>query len=132
MLKTLTKCVVLAALASSTGCSFAVRDAETYKQDTQALLDTRSGAVKACYDETLKTDATAQGRVTVRFRVEKDTGNIVDVQVDPAGTTAPESLSQCVTTALGGLVLQPADENDGIASFTYDFVINPPPASAAG
>jgi hypothetical protein len=108
-----------------------MRDAETYKQDTGALLETRSGAVKACYDEVLKTDSTAQGRVTVRFTVEKDTGNVVDVQVDPAGTTAPESVGQCVTTALGGLVLQPADEQDGMASFTYEFMINPPPAPAA-
>lgn len=129
MFKMLSNCVVLAALASS-GCSFMVRDAETYQKDTQALLETRSGAIKACYDETLKGDATAQGRVTVRFKVEKETGNIVDVQLDPAGTTAPETLGQCVTTALGGLVLTPPDEQDGIASFTYEFVINPPAASA--
>lgn len=128
MYKMLSNFVVLAALASS-GCSFMVRDAETYQKDTQALLETRSGAIKACYDEALKGDTTAQGRVTVRFKVEKETGNIVDVQVDPAGTTAPEPLGQCVTTALGGLVLTPPDEQDGIASFTYEFVINPPAAS---
>lgn len=133
MFKTMTQCVTLAALVATTGCSFAVRDAETYRKDTEAVLETRSGAIKACYDEILKTDATAQGRVTVRFKVEKDTGNIVEVQLDPAGTTAPETLGQCVTTALGGLVLQPPDEQDGLASFTYEFVINPPPpAPAAG
>jgi len=129
MLKTLSKSILLAACLGSAGCSFAVRDAETYKKDTEALLETRSGAIKACYDETLKSDPSAQGRVTVRFKVEGDTGNVVDVQVHPAGTTAPETLSQCVTTALGGLVLQPADENDGLASFTYEFVINPPAAA---
>jgi hypothetical protein len=126
MFKTVTKCVVFAALVGAMGCSYVVRDPETYRQDTQALLETRSGAIKACYDEALKTNATVQGRVTVRFKVEKETGNIIDVQVDPAGTTAPEALGQCVTTALGGLVLQPADQQDGLATYTYEFVINPP------
>ena len=130
MSKTLSTFALFAALAGSTGCSVMVRDAESYSKDTEALLETRSGAIKACYDETLKSDATAQGRVTVRFKVEKETGNIVDIQVDPAGTTAPETLTQCVTTALGGLVLAPPDEQDGIATFSYEFVINPPPPPA--
>ena len=131
MFNTVRNCVALVAVISTMGCSFAVRDAETYRKDTEALLETRSGAIKACYDETLKTDPTAQGRVTVRFTVEKETGNLTAIQVDPAGTTAPETLSQCVTTALGGLVLTPADQQDGLATFTYEFVINPPAAPAA-
>jgi hypothetical protein len=132
MSKTLPTFALLAVVAGSTGCSFMARDAESYQKDTEALLETRSGAIKACYDETLKTDGTAQGRVTVRFKVEKETGNITDIQVDPAGTTAPETLSQCVTTALGGLVLQPPDASDGAATFSYEFVINPPKAAATG
>jgi len=129
MSKTRSTFALLAAVAVSTGCSFMMRDPESYQKDTEALLETRSGAIKACYVETLKTDGTAQGRVTVRFKVEKETGNIVDVQVDPAGTTAPETLTQCVTTALGGLVLQPPDAQDGMATFSYEFVINPPAAA---
>ena len=132
MSKTLSTFALLVAVLGSTACSFMARDAESYQKDTEALLETRSGAIKACYDETLKTDGTAQGRVTVRFKVEKETGNIVDVQVDPAGTTAPETLSQCVTTALGGLVLTPPDASDGMGTFSYEFVINPPQPAAAG
>ena len=132
MSKSLAKFALLAAVASSTACSFMARDPESYQKDTEALLETRSGAIKACYDETLKTDGTAQGRVTVRFKVEKETGNITDIQVDPAGTTAPETLSQCVSTALGGLVLQPPDAQDGAATFSYEFVINPAKPAATG
>lgn len=127
MLKTLTKSIGLLALLGSTACSAQIRDAESYRNDTQALLETRSGAIKTCYDEVLKSDPTAQGRVTVRFMVQVDTGQVLDLQVDPAGTTAPEPLTQCVLTALGGLTLDPPDNgNDGLATFSYEFVINPP------
>ena len=132
MLKTLTKGVGLFALLGSTACSYLVRDAETYRNDTQALLETRSGAIKTCYDEVLKSDPTAQGRLTVRFMIQMDTGQVMDLQLDPAGTTAPDALSQCVLTALGGLTLDPPDNgNDGLATFSYEFVINPPAAPAA-
>jgi hypothetical protein len=97
-----------------------------YRDDTAALLETKNADVKACYDEALKVDKEAQGRVTVRFLVEHDTGRIINVSADPAGTTAPEPLTKCVIDSLQGLALSPADKRDGDATYVYDFTVAPP------
>lgn len=122
---------LVALLASATGCQFYARSPEDYRDATQALLDTKAPEVKACYDTALKGQSELQGRVTVNFTVEADTGNIKDVRVDPAGTTAPETLSTCVTNSLSGLALTPPDKRDGVATWVYDFTAQPAPAAAA-
>src|ERR1041384_8385077 len=90
--------------AGVAGCSFAARSPDMYRDDTAALLETRSPQIKSCYDQALTTTPDLQGRVTVRFTVEPDTGNLSKIESDPAGTTAPESLSKCVVDSLQGLV----------------------------
>jgi hypothetical protein len=127
-----TICLSLLVLtAGVAGCSFAARSPDMYRDDTAALLETRSAALKACYDEALKTTPDLQGRVTVRFTVEPDTGNLTNVAPDPAGTTAPETLTKCVVDSLQGLVLAPADKQAGNATFVYDFTVAAPPAPEA-
>jgi hypothetical protein len=127
---------LLAVVTGLAGCSFAARSPEMYRDDTAALLETRSPQVKSCYDEVLKTDKTLQGRVTVQFTVEHDTGNVTNVSADPAGTTAPATLTSCVVNSLQGLVLNPPDKRDGKASFVYEFTFGAPgaptPTPAAG
>jgi hypothetical protein len=112
------------------GCSFAARSPEMYRDDTQALLETRASDIKACYDNELKTNANLTGRVTVHFLVEKDTGKISNVAPVPAGTTADEKLTNCVVNSINGLVLTPPDNNDGDATFVYDFSAQPVVAPA--
>lgn len=114
--------------AAVAGCSFAARSPEMYRDDTAALLETRSAQIKSCYDEALKASPDLQGRVTVRFVVEADTGNITSIEPDPAGTTAPEPLARCVVDSLQGLVLSPPDKRVGNAAFVYDFTVTPPAA----
>lgn len=109
------------------GCSFAARSPEMYRDDTRAVLETKNEQVKTCYDEILKTNADAQGTVTVKFTVAKDTGAFSNVATDPAGTTAPPELAQCVLNALQGLALSPGDKSDGMATFVYDFTSSTPP-----
>ena len=116
---------------SLAGCSFAARSPDMYRDDTQALLATRDAQVKACYDQALATNKEQQGRVTVKFLVEHDTGKVINVAADPAGTTAPEPLTKCVVDSLQGLVLNPPDKRDGDASYVWEFVVGPPPAPAA-
>jgi len=128
MATTFTKLSLFALLAATTACEFHARSPEDYRDVTQALLDTKAADIKACYDGALKGQQDLQGRVTVQFIVEAETGQIKDVKVDPAGTTAPEVLSQCVTTSVGGLALTPPDKRDGIATWVYDFA----PTTAAG
>jgi hypothetical protein len=130
MRTTVIKQSLFALLAAAAGCEFHARSAEDYRDATQAVLDTRAQDIKACYDGALKGQQELQGRVTVQFVVEAETGQIKDVKVDPAGTTAPEVLSSCVTTAIGGLALTPPDKRDGIATWVYDFTPTGAPAAA--
>jgi ABC-type sugar transport system substrate-binding protein len=112
--------------ATAVGCSGVKRDAETYRADTRSLLETKNSQVKACYDQALVDDQNVSGEVLVRFKVEKKTGRLYDVAVDPAGTQAPESLQSCIVRAVDGLVLDPVDRREGIASYKYTFKANPP------
>lgn len=121
---------LLGLVAGVAGCSFAARSPEMYRDDTAAVLETRSAQIKGCYDEALKTDATLQGRVAVQFKVQPDTGKITDVAADPAGTTAPEPLTRCVVDSLQGLVLTPPDKRLGNALYTWEFTASPTPPAA--
>lgn len=118
---TFSKLSLFALVAATAGCEFHARSAEDYRDVTQALLDTKAQDIKTCYDTALKGQKDLQGRVTVQFTVEAETGRIKDVKVDPAGTTAPEVLSACVSNSISGLALTPPDKRDGIATFVYDF-----------
>jgi hypothetical protein len=126
MANTTLKFGLVALLASVTGCQFYARSPEDYRDATQKVLDTKAGDIKACYDAALKGNQQLQGRVTVQFTVEAETGKIKDVKVDPAGTTAPAELSTCVSNAFGGLALTPPDKRDGIATWVYDFTAAAP------
>jgi len=132
MRTTFIKLSLFALVAAATGCEFHARSPEDYRDVTQALLDTKAQDIKACYDGALKGQKELQGRVTVQFVVEAETGKIKDVKVDPAGTTAPEVLNGCVTNSISGLALTPPDKRDGIATWVYDFTPTPAaPAAAA-
>jgi hypothetical protein len=109
------------------GCSFAARSPDMYRDDTRAVLETKNEQIKICYDEVLKGNKDAQGKVTVKFTVAKDTGAFSNVAVDPAGTTAPAELSTCVLNALQGLALTPGDKSEGQATFIYEFTAATPP-----
>ena len=117
---------VVALLAASTtlACQFNARSAEDYEKETKALLKTKKGELKSCYDEVLKSDSKASGVVAVNFTVEAKTGAIKDVVVDKDATTAPEALGQCVVNAMAGLTLDPPDARTGKASYAYTFKPN--------
>jgi len=111
------------------GCSCIARDAETYKNDTRSLLETRNKAIKDCYDVALTTDPKIDGEVVVNFTVEKKTGKIISVEADKARTKAPDSLSKCIVDAVDGLILDPVDQRDGKATFSWKFrAADPKPA----
>lgn len=123
---TMLSLLFVAASAVVPGCTCIARDAETYKQDTRSLLETRNKSIKDCYDVALTTDPKLDGQVVVNFTVEKKTGKILDTQVDPARTKAPESLSKCIVDAVDGLILDPVDQRDGQATFSWRFTANEP------
>ncbi len=118
-------CVALGSVA----CSFAARGPDQYRDDTQALLESKTPEMKACYDGILKSRADAAGSVRVKFKIQEETGKIVEPEVDPTGTTAPPELAQCVVRSIDGLQLTPPDENTGIATYTWEFKPEAAPAS---
>jgi long-subunit acyl-CoA synthetase (AMP-forming) len=114
--------IAIAFLASmSAACSFVARDTDTYKNDTRTVLESKNSAVVACYDSALAANPSQSGNVVVTFVVEKKTGAITNVSADPNQSTAPEALQNCVVTALEGLTLDPADQREGQATFTWTF-----------
>lgn len=110
--------VVTAALQA---CSFSARSPDDYRKVTNDLLATRADQLRACYDAALVATPTIGGVVVVTFKVEADTGKLLNPAFDPARTTAPEPLKQCVTTALDGLAIDPPDQRDGNATFSWEF-----------
>ena len=114
---------VIAATLGISACSgsFAVRDATAYQEDTRTVLMSQSSGVKSCYDRALAQDEGASGSVVVNFKVQAETGSIMDPALDEAETTAPSSLSNCVLNTLDGLTLDPADQNEGHATFRWNF-----------
>lgn len=118
--------LLVASSAVVPGCTCIARDAETYKNDTRSLIETRNKAIKDCYDVALTTDGKVSGEVVVNFTVEKKTGKIINTQVDQANTKAPEALSKCIVDAVDGLTLDPVDQRDGQATFTWKFRANEP------
>ena len=115
------RAIPLVVLTSVAACSFVARAPDGYRDDMQALLDTRHGALEQCYDDVLKSDAKAGGKVTVSFRVLKETGAVAEPAVDASRTTAPEPVRQCVLRSLDGLILDPADRREGQATFVWEF-----------
>jgi predicted membrane-bound mannosyltransferase len=122
--------VLASLLAGAAACAGTSRGLEAYRADTGALLDTRSAQLKACYDDALKANANAAGTVTVQFVVAPKTGMIQAPRVDPASSTAPPVLGQCVVKAVDGLVLAPPDRNEGRATFVYEFRPDAAPTAA--
>jgi hypothetical protein len=124
-MKTRTVIITLLLATSFLGCSvqFASRDADMYRKDTRALLATKNGVIKDCYDAQLKSDAKPNGKVVVNFVVQEETGQIINVALDTKKTTAPEPLAKCVVDAISGLNLDPPDQEQGVASFEWEFSV---------
>jgi len=118
--------LLLLSSALTLGCQFTARSAEDYNKETSHLLASKKDQLKTCYDTALQSDKTAAGKVAVTFTVEPKTGAIQDAKINEPESTAPKPLQQCVLNALNGLALDPPDQREGVASFTYEFKANPP------
>jgi hypothetical protein len=112
---------VSASLAVLSGCSVAARSPETFRDDTSKILATKNDAIRACYDGVLKSAPNAEGRVTIKFEVETEQGKVSNVTVDNGNSTAPASVTDCVTKNIDGLTLVPPDSRKGQATWVYDF-----------
>jgi hypothetical protein len=111
-------------------CSFAARSPEMYRDETGKVLATKQEEIRACYDAVLKSTPTAGGVVAVKFDVETEHGRISNVTVEKAKTTAPDSVSACVTRSIDGLTLAPPDARKGEGTWVFEFQVPPTPAAA--
>lgn len=121
---TIQKSVLVTGLALAgvlQACSFNARSPEDYRKVTNDLIATRADQLKACYDAALQANPNVGGIVVVSFKVEEKTGKLLNPVVDPARTTAPDALKQCVITALDGLAIDPPDSREGNATFSWEF-----------
>jgi hypothetical protein len=114
--------LVFGVVVALSGCAATKRSPQTYRADTQRVLESRVDQIQRCYAQALQGDATAGGTVTVQFTVAKKTGTLANVTIDPAKSTAKEPVTLCVLNGLAGLVLQPPDANEGRASFTFELL----------
>lgn len=121
MRKAILGTVVTALAVGGMGC--ALRNAEMYEKDTRALLESRLGDVQTCYNGVVRGQPAAIGNVVVRFEVQEDSGKIIKVVVDEATSTAPQPVRDCVLQSMEGLVLNPPDNNPGMATFSYEFEV---------
>lgn len=121
MRNTISSLILVLTLAPALGCSLMARDTATYESDTSALLDTRADALQACYDKQLAFNSSLAGKLTITFTVEKKTGKVTQLAWDRDHTSVSEGLATCVVSALEGLELDPVDQRDGEATFTYTF-----------
>lgn len=122
--------LLLSALVCSAAACAHSRSQAVYAADTSNLLASRNDQLQACYNAALQTQPNAAGIVTVKFAVVPTSGEIKEVTIDPTHTTAPEALDKCVLEAMNGLALAPSDRNEGRATFSYEFKLNPPAAPA--
>lgn len=119
----------LMAVSVLSGCGTA-RTPEGYRDDTGAVLAAKNDAIRACYDGVLKSSPGASGRVTVKFEIETERGELTNVSVDPAATTAPAPVAECVTKNISGLAVTPPDANIGEGTWVYEFTAPPRPKPA--
>lgn len=83
----------------------------------QQVLATRATEVRRCYEQALARDATLQGELTVRLRVEPD-GRVSQTAL--SGDDALRGAGRCMEQALRGLVF-PAPTG-GAATVTVPYV----------
>lgn len=117
------RCAIGLAAIWMTGCAgqFAQRDESRYREDSRALIMAKAPDVKACYDGALKANPKVSGTVVVHFKVQPETGLVVEPRLDDQKTTAPDTLGRCVLRAIDGIKLDPPDSNEGLATFAWEF-----------
>lgn len=113
--------LLIASLATMTGCGFAARSPEMFRDDTKTVLETKNNDIRACYDGVLKGTPGVGGKVTIKFDIETEAGKLVNVTVDKANTTAPDAVSECVTKNVAGLSIAPPDKRKGEGTWVYEF-----------
>ncbi len=113
--------LIAASVATVSGCGFAARSPDMYRDDTKAVLETKSNDIRACYDGVLASTPGVGGKVTIKFTVENEQGKITAATVDKPNTTAPDAVADCVTKSITGLGLTPPDARIGQGTFVWEF-----------
>jgi hypothetical protein len=112
------------------GCGGAIRAGDAYRDDTMKLVSAQANPkIHDCFDGMVKStpgSTSLQGTTTVSFTVAKETGAITSPTIVAGSTTTQDPVNQCVLASLAGLKLDPPDNVDGNATFTWQFVVEGP------
>jgi hypothetical protein len=87
--------------------------------DVEKVLKRRSRAVKACYQNALKQDASLAGKLTVRFTVD-NTGKVASAE--PQKNETGDAAGRCVIAVFQRLRFPPAESSSAVFDKQYQFM----------
>lgn len=86
------------------------------------MIKLRMGAIKACYERSLKQNPALAGKVTVEFTIVP-AGTVTASRV-AANTTGDDSVARCVVSTIDSLRFKPGPQGGNVV-YAFPFVFSP-------
>jgi TonB family protein len=112
--------VILAALSitiTASSCTYSLQP--SVRRDIEAHMRSKHDRFRTCYEQALSSDKDLEGRMTVKFTVEKN-GDFDKVQVAESNLKNRE-LEECVISQTNTLKLDSADTQPVLVSYQLRF-----------
>lgn len=90
------------------------------KSSVARVFSRRKGAIKYCYEKSLKVNPELRGKVTIRFTIGP-AGRITDIDVTE-NSTNDSSVAQCIVSKVKGWKFEPPQ--GGSVTFSYPFLLD--------
>ena len=84
------------------------------------MFSRRKGAIKYCYEKSLKVNPKLRGKVTIRFTIGP-AGRITKIDV-AENSTGDSSIAQCIVGKVKGWRFEPPQ--GGSVTFSYPFLLD--------
>jgi TonB family protein len=86
------------------------------------MIQTRSAAIRACYERELRADPTLQGSIRVSMTIQ-ESGSVTGVRVTE-NSMGNDTVGSCVVRVIAGFRFNPGP-TDGSVSYVFPFVFEP-------
>ncbi|TNF29644.1 MAG: TonB family protein [Deltaproteobacteria bacterium] len=90
------------------------------KASVARVFSRRKGAIKYCYEKSLKVNPNLRGKVTIRFTIGP-AGRITDIDVSE-NSTGDTAIAQCIVGKVKGWKFEPP--SGGSVTFSYPFLLD--------
>lgn len=90
-------------------------------EEIQKVVRANFGAIRVCYEELLKTDPKAAGKISMKFEIKTD--GMPDKVAKDSATITDEKMIQCVTKVFEGLKYP--EPQGGIVTVIYPIEFSP-------